>query len=64
MLSETFQADMPLQMFVFPVLPNTPLDPAFTQFLSVPAKPVSLDPRQIAEKREQWLKDWTEAVLR
>ncbi|MEZ4683400.1 MAG: ABC transporter substrate-binding protein [Caldilineaceae bacterium] len=34
LLSEPFQADMPLQMFVYPVLPDTPLPELFTQLPS------------------------------
>ncbi len=64
MLSPTFQADIPLQMYVFPVNPNATLDVTFVEFLAVPDHPVLLDPAEIAEKREQWLDDWTELVLR
>ncbi len=64
MLSPTFQADIPLQMYVFPVNPNATLDATFVEFLAVPDHPVLLDPAEIAEKREQWLDDWTELVLR
>ena len=42
MLSARFQADIPLQMFVFPVRDGTPLPPVFTKFAEVPAKPLSL----------------------
>jgi thiamine transport system substrate-binding protein len=64
MLSTTFQEDMPLQMFVFPVNPQAKLDEAFVKFLAIPTKTAQLPPDQIAARREQWLKDWTEAVLR
>jgi thiamine transport system substrate-binding protein len=55
---------MPLQMFVFPVLENTPLDPTFAKFLSIPQQPVQVAPSRIAQSREEWLRAWTEAVLR
>ncbi len=64
MLSTTFQEDMPLQMFVFPVNPQAKLDEAFVKFLEIPTKTAQVTPEQIAARREQWLKDWTEAVLR
>lgn len=64
MLSPTFQADMPLQMFVFPVNPNVPLSEAFTKYLVSPQKPAVVSPDEIAANREKWLKDWTETVLR
>jgi thiamine transport system substrate-binding protein len=64
MLSPPFQADMPSQMFVFPVRPGVQLDPVFTRFLSEPTKLAEISAEAIAAGREQWLKDWTEAVLR
>lgn len=64
MLSTSFQEDIPLQMFVFPVNQNADLDDTFKQFLSQPEKTASVSPEQIAENRETWIKDWTEAVLR
>jgi thiamine transport system substrate-binding protein len=64
MLSAPFQADMPAQMFVFPVVPDVPLDPVFTKFLAQPTHTAELAPAAIAAGRERWLKAWTEAVLR
>ncbi len=64
MLSTTFQEDIPLQMFVFPVNENAKLDQTFIQYLSIPDNPAILDPERIAENREQWILDWTETVLR
>ena len=64
MLSEQFQEDMPLQMYVFPVNPNAQLAEAFVKFLAVPTKPAYVSPDDIAAKREKWLQAWTETVLR
>ncbi|MBN2148588.1 MAG: thiamine ABC transporter substrate-binding protein [Anaerolineales bacterium] len=64
MLSTTFQEDMPLQMFVFPVNPQATLDDAFNEFLFIPEKPAFISPQEIAANRAQWIQDWTEAVLR
>ena len=64
MLSPVFQADLPLQMFVFPVNPEAELDETFVKFLSVPEKPAYLDPAEIAENRERWIQEWTQTVLR
>ena len=64
MLSKQFQEDMPLQMFVYPVIPNTPLPTIYTKFALVPDQPISLAPDQIDQNREQWLDAWTKAVLR
>jgi thiamine transport system substrate-binding protein len=64
MLSTTFQEDMPLKMFVFPVNPNAVLDQAFVNYLAIPDEPVILDSAEIAAHREEWIQEWTEVVLR
>jgi thiamine transport system substrate-binding protein len=64
MLSTTFQQDMPMQMFVFPVNPQAQLDPAFSAYLVSPENPAFVSPEAIAQNREAWLKAWSEAVLR
>jgi thiamine transport system substrate-binding protein len=64
MLSKTFQEDLPLQMYVFPVNRQADLAETFDQYLVNPANPVSLPAAEIAERREQWIQAWTEVVLR
>lgn len=64
MLSPTFQEDMPLQMYVFPVNNQAELPEVFVNFLAMPDLPAELDPDMIAEKRETWIEDWTETILR
>ena len=60
MLGETFQADIPLQMWVYPARTGTPLPEVFAQFAQMPAQPVRITPAQIEAGREGWLKAWTE----
>jgi thiamine transport system substrate-binding protein len=64
MLSPEFQADMPAQMFVFPVLPGVPLADVFTKFLANPARTADISPAAIAAGREKWLTEWNEAAQR
>jgi thiamine transport system substrate-binding protein len=64
MLSTTFQEDVPLQMYVFPVNSNAALDPTFVEHLAVPDEPAFVSPADIAAHREEWIQDWTETVLR
>lgn len=64
MLSPAFQADLPLQMFVFPVLPEVALPPVFAEFAAIPQTPAQLPPQMIAENRERWIRAWVETVLR
>ena len=63
MLGKEFQADMPAQMFVYPVLPGVPLPEAFVKYAQVPAQPATLPPQEIAAKRDGWIQAWTDAVL-
>jgi thiamine transport system substrate-binding protein len=63
-LSESMQAELPLNYFVFPVNPATPLPQEFIDYTIVPKSPHTIDPEEIAANREQWLDDWTSAVLR
>ena len=64
MLGVTFQEDMPLQMFVFPVNPDAKLPDVFTKNVQIPEKPVRMSPDEIASNREAWINAWTQAVLR
>lgn len=64
MLSTTFQEDIPLQMYVFPVNAEAKLDATFVEYLAIPENPATLDPADIAANREAWIQAWTETVLR
>jgi thiamine transport system substrate-binding protein len=63
MLSEKFQADMPLQMFVFPVRDGTPLPAVFSKFAEVATKPLTLRAADISAHRDTWIEQWTDTVL-
>ncbi|MET0421161.1 MAG: thiamine ABC transporter substrate-binding protein [Acidimicrobiia bacterium] len=64
MLSSQFQEDIPLQMFVFPVVSGTKLPPVFEKFAEVAPNPLTLPPATIQKNRDQWIEQWTRAVLR
>jgi len=64
MLSPIFQEDIPLNMYVFPVNPAVVLEETFQKYLVVPAITADISPEQIANNREKWINDWTDAVLR
>jgi thiamine transport system substrate-binding protein len=64
MLGEQFQADIPLQMWVYPARSGTPLPDVFTKYAQTPPQPTALTPAQIEAGRETWLKAWTDTVLR
>jgi thiamine transport system substrate-binding protein len=64
MLSREFQEDMPLNMFVFPVIPEAELPEVFEEYAAVPEQPVIMDVEEIDTNRERWIQEWTETVLR
>ncbi len=64
MLSQRFQEDMPLQMFVFPVNPKAQLPEAFVKYAQIPSQPARLDPAQISANREKWIQAWSELMLK
>ncbi len=64
LLSNRFQADVPSQMFVFPVRDGVELPDAFRRFAVVPERPLELDPDRIGENRDRWVREWTSVVLR
>lgn len=63
-LGQSFQEDIPLQMFVFPVNRTAALPAEFTAWAQIPAQPASVDPEVIEANREAWIEAWTDAVLR
>jgi thiamine transport system substrate-binding protein len=64
LLSPTFQRDVPLSMFVFPVREGVALPAEFERFAVVPERPLELPPEQIGSNRDRWVREWTEIVLR
>jgi thiamine transport system substrate-binding protein len=64
LLTRQFQEDMPLQMYVNPVVTGAKLPAVFAKWLVAPAHPYSIDPAEIAAKRTGWIKDWTDLVVR
>jgi thiamine transport system substrate-binding protein len=64
LLGKTFQEDMPLNMYVYPVITGATLPDAFTKFAVVPPTSLSLPPQDIAANRDHWIDEWTNVVLR
>ncbi|MFC9128590.1 thiamine ABC transporter substrate binding subunit [Streptomyces sp. NPDC057099] len=64
LLSEKFQEDMPLNMFVYPVREGAQVPPEFVKFGPQAKDPETLDPAKIADHRDQWVKSWTSLVLK
>ena len=64
MLSEAFQEDIPLNMFVFPANVDAELPEVFVQWAQVPEETAEVGPAAIDANREEWIQAWTEVVLR
>ena len=62
LLSERFQADIPLQMYVFPVVDVT-LPDVFVEHAAVVDDPLTMTPAEIDQGRERWIDEWTSIVL-
>jgi thiamine transport system substrate-binding protein len=62
LVSERYQREVALNLFVFPVNPTVTLDPAFVQYATIPTDPLTLDPAVIDANREAWIDRWTEIV--
>jgi thiamine transport system substrate-binding protein len=62
MLGKSFQEDMPLQMFVFPVNPEAALPEAFLQHSQIPDHPAALDPDTISLYRDKWIQGWNNVM--
>jgi thiamine transport system substrate-binding protein len=63
LLSPEVQADVPLSMFVFPVVDGTPLPEVFERFAARPATPIVVDPFAFGAQREALIERWDELVL-
>jgi thiamine transport system substrate-binding protein len=64
MLTKTFQDDMPLNMFVYPVREGAQVPPEFTKYGPQAEDPETMDPAKIADNRDDWVKSWTSLVLK
>ena len=64
LLSQRFQAGIPLTMFVYPVREKTLLPAVFRRFSQPIAKPLELSPAVIGANRDAWIRTWTNTVLR
>lgn len=63
-IGQSFQEDLPLQMFVFPVNQDAELPEVFTEYAQIPENPVAVSIDAIDENRETWIREWTQVVLR
>ncbi len=63
LLSRSFQQDVPLRMFVFPVADDVELPQEFVRWAEVPAAPFALPAEQVRSGREGWVQTWTDLMF-
>ncbi len=64
MLSETFQADIPLNMFVAPANADVPVPELYRAHAAEVVDPLTISPAEIEANRSDWTERWAEIVLR
>jgi len=64
LLSPTFQADVPLTMFVFPARTDVALPEVFATHAVLPDVPLVMDPARIDAGRAGWIARFTNTMLR
>ena len=64
MLTPTFQNDVPLNMFVFPVADTATLPDVFVAHAEIAEDPFILEPAEVEAQRNDWTDRWVEIVLR
>lgn len=64
LLGKAFQESLPLSMFVYPVIEDTPLPIEFERFAVNPANPYHLAPELLEAEADNWVEEWTNIMLR
>ncbi|MFI9808006.1 thiamine ABC transporter substrate binding subunit [Streptomyces sp. NPDC052301] len=64
LISKEFQEDMPLNMYVYPVVRGAEVPAEFTEYGPAARHPETMAPGRIAANRDQWVKSWTSLVLK
>ena len=64
LLGEEVQEALPTSMYVFPVASGVELPEDWARFAEQPAEPLTLDPEEITEHRDEWLREWSDLASR
>ncbi|WP_324649281.1 thiamine ABC transporter substrate-binding protein [Georgenia sp. H159] len=63
LLSPEVQADIPGQMYMYPVLEGIALPEAWSEHAPASDAPHEVDPQVITDNRDRWIETWTEIVV-
>ena len=64
LVSRTFQNDLPLTQFVWPINTNSNVPQEFLDYALRPENPLTIDPVVIATRRAEWLDQFSDIMLR
>jgi len=64
LLTPEVQAALPDSMYVFPVDSSVELPAEWAKFAKQPTEPFAVDPADIAEHRDEWLRTWSDVTSR
>ena len=64
LLSDEVQAALPESMYVFPVASNVDLPADWARFAVQPSQAYEVDPAEIEENRDAWLREWSDVTSR
>ena len=60
LLSPEVQAAMPTEMYMYPVVSDTPLPEEWVKFAPLSPNPIAVE--NLAENRDEWIREWAEAI--
>lgn len=63
LLSPEVQADIPGQMYMYPVDAQVELPAAWAEHAPLAEKPFTVAPEQIGAQREEWIRAWSDIVI-
>lgn len=63
LLTDAVQADIPDQMFMYPVNDELDLPEEWTRWAPLADEPRNLDPAEIDANRQDWIETWTDIVI-
>ena len=64
LLSKDVQSALPDSMYVFPVDASVELPAEWARFAKQPSDPLEVDPADVAEHRDEWLREWSDVTSR
>ncbi|MEI7623091.1 MAG: thiamine ABC transporter substrate-binding protein [Actinomycetes bacterium] len=59
MLGNSFQSDVPAQMYVYPVVSATPLPETFAKYTAPVSNPLTLPYSYVSANRDRWISQWS-----